>query len=87
MESVKQILQRLKNQERIWCPHCGKGHDVAEYDYVDDLVTYWADGGPVGIDCQTCGEAFWAHERIERTYAAGKTVQDAIGAQPGGPEK
>jgi hypothetical protein len=71
-----QVLQTW-SEGRVWCPHCHAHYEVDACDGDGALVTYYGEDGPVECECRECEKTFFVQERVRRTYASGRTVEEA----------
>ncbi len=77
MSLVDAILENSRKAKQCPCPHCGrKIDDSCELGELG-LVTYWAEGGTVEVECGSCSKAFYVREWVTREYSVGRTEDEA----------
>lgn len=59
------------------CPHCESPINMRDSDIYCRHTTYWGDDGPRSHACLKCNRDFWIQERVERTWVAGRTPDEA----------
>jgi len=81
-DSIKKYLEKLKEEERIRCPHCnfdnsfdGNGFEMSE---TGIKISYngWPDEEDQIIECQECGEKFKVREHVRRTFDTCKVNEE-----------
>lgn len=75
---VDRMVERMKEEERIRCPHCSAVYDP--YEMEDErLVSFWGSeyGEAVEVFCHACEREFYAHEDVRRTFKTGRTEAEA----------
>lgn len=76
MESTEQYLKRMKKERSVTCPYCGKLLSD-DFEFMEGLITYHAEDGPIEKECGRCLETFWAEESVSRTWQEFKTEKEA----------
>lgn len=74
---VNQVLQRIRDRDRIACPHCGQVIDMTDPERVLGLVTYYRDDEPVAERCQHCDDIIYIKEHVSRWWTVGRTPEEA----------
>lgn len=69
------IENKIENEMRIFCPHCGEEYKP-EWCDESHLVTYHGyddEGDEHELECGKCEESFWVREIVSRQYESHKT--------------
>lgn len=72
--NIEAMLEQLHRETQIFCPYCDKEYVPDYCDGDGDLVSYWAEDGPVEKYCCNCEKTFYVQESIRRTYTTSKTA-------------
>ena len=76
-EKYKLMRERFKKEHSVICPHCGKVLYPDDFEFMDGLITYHAEDGPIKKECGECEEEFWVEESVDRTWKEFKTEKEA----------
>ncbi len=79
MNTLDRLMADLATRKRIVCPHCGDDFEPDWENNMDGLVTWYAEDGPVEVECMSegCGRSFWVLEWVTREYGIGTTREEA----------
>ena len=69
----EQMKKRYEEEHSIKCPHCGYDY-TEDIDFLQDLITYHGEDGPVKRECGECSKEFYVQEIVDRTYEVGKGI-------------
>lgn len=59
------------------CPHCNHEIDMSDCDIYQYHTTYHGDPEPQEHQCERCDSTIYLDERVSRTWAVGRTPQEA----------
>lgn len=77
MLNVDEYLARIKERDRVACPHCGSEVDMTDGERLQGHVTYWGDDAPAAISCDNCDAEFYLKEHVTRYWTVGRTPDEA----------
>lgn len=63
---LKTYMDYMREAREVKCPKCGYVFDGE--DLGSELITYWAEAGPVESECPSCQAELMIEESVERTY-------------------
>lgn len=74
---LENIMRQIHARDHIPCPYCGVEIDMTDCERVMGHVSFWGEDEPAPEDCPHCGKTVFLQERVERSWTAGKTPDEA----------
>lgn len=75
--TIDEIMAAMKARDAVHCPCCSKVIDMTDSERMQGHVSYWGEDEPAALDCPHCEREIYLQEHVTRTWAAGRTPDEA----------
>lgn len=76
-EKIKKWSEKWEKDHALICPHCNKTIYPSDIEFMERLITYHGEDGPIYKECPYCEKGFWVNEKVNRTWDEFKTAEEA----------